>query len=764
MTYASALAAGKATIAKAALIIDGIPVLFSTHSGITMNTSTVFQNGPASLTSVGAIIEPPQIDGQTLNSDTLIVEPGGCKVTLRKNVAWDKYFQPRRPYTVLIGGCAFDDAGFDVASNASTAFAAGSLAFVDRETMLVGSLTGSTYLNVTRKYACLTSSRGAAAHASGAYVSPYPRSMLGRTAELHVWASDTDSTRLRLLVLKHVQLDNERGVWSLTFEDGMGMFDRNVAVGFEETAVLGISLTNGATPVYTIAVSDTEQFTSAADNGAVMIRYGDRAFIGDIASYSGSDPQVSAAAFGSVNNTEAYFNIFGNVSMEDNLTAKRVYVLRGPPMVSMLKVLLSDGGTHANSATYDEFFGITTTDENYAYTLTTPTLEKRMGAAIPAGCLNLTTTGDGLLNPLVLGDTASGFCYVLGGEDTTSLLDVMRQVALALQGFWYMNADGKLSFKRLAGTYSFNTIDAALTETNILRFSPLDCVNDETEVVQSVTIKCNYDPGAGKTLGTVNAYYPRAYEAYRSVARKMEMETHSLVISYTGMVVPLYCLAYGIQPATLADLRARFDRMFYRRQNGLLKYTLELPWKYHTLTPGSLVTITHSGLEAMDGSTLNGQTFLVSGISKIDMETGAVTIAVEETWSGKPVSPTCKVASYAAGVITLTVSDKYGSGATPSSWFAVGWKLRLLDYSVSPPFSAASPVLTVTAVSGATVTVTGMGAFAPAAGDILVQAQYDDSNSTATNTAQIVSQRGHVFGADANWRLGASDVEADKWG
>ena len=70
----------------------------------------------------------------------------------------------------------------------------------------------------------------------------------------------------------------------------------------------------------------------------------------------------------------------------------------------------------------------------------------------------------------------------------------------------------------------------------------------------------------------------------------------------------------------------------------------------------------------------------------------------------------------------------------------------------------------MTVVTSSTVTVTGVVGFTPAAGDILVQAQYDDADNTTTNAAQLVAQRGHVFGSDANWRLGASDVEADKWG
>jgi len=93
----------------------------------------------------------------------------------------------------------------------------------------------------------------------------------------------------------------------------------------------------------------------------------------------------------------------------------------------------------------------------------------------------------------------------------------------------------------------------------------------------------------------------------------------------------------------------------------------------------------------------------------------------------------------------------------------VGWKCRILDKSATPPFSTASGVLTVAAVTDTTVQFTGTVGFTPAAGDILVQAQYDNADSTVQNTSSY-AQRDYAFQADANARLGSSDAQADEWG
>jgi hypothetical protein len=55
------------------------------------------------------------------------------------------------------------------------------------------------------------------------------------------------------------------------------------------------------------------------------------------------------------------------------------------------------------------------------------------------------------------------------------------------------------------------------------------------------------------------------------------------------------------------------------------------------------------------------------------------------------------------------------------------------------------------------------GGAAPAAGDIIVQAQYDDADNTTANAQQSIAQRGHAFQGDDNFRLGTADDTAHEW-
>lgn len=773
MSYTSALQVGKSTRAHACLVIDGIPVLFGTRSGLTLDTTSVFINGPTSLTSAAAMLEVPTLDGQKLNFDSLVVEPGGAKVVLRRSPAWDKYFQSRRPGTRLtqaLNGTQISS--FSVASNST--ITAGQVAYIDRECVLVDALDGPQGIElVSRQYCTLVTNRESTLHTIGSFVSPVPPSLIGRSAELHVWSSETDSTLLRRLILKHVQPDNARGVWELSFEDCMALYDKKVASGYDAAVVKRTAYNNSSSnPTVTIDVNDDPQFapTVGGVDGAVMVRHGGYAFIGDIASYDGNNPQVSMLEFAGVTGPQGgspYFSLFVNSNIDDDTTARRVYVLTGNPMTALLRVLLSDRGDGDNSATYDVLHGVTASGTGGGDALSAYETERRMGAAIPSAMLNLSTSGDGLLNPSVLNEATSGFAYVLGHDGEESLLELMRDVAIHHQGFFYNNNEGKLSFKRLAGTYPSTTVDAALTETNVLRISSLVSVNDETEVVHTIGVDCNYDPGNSKFLGKVNVRYARTHELYKDSGRELIVKCRAFMVQEPQLSLPLYAYAYGVAPTTLADLISRFNRQFYRRQSGVRKVKVSVPWRYSTLVPGSVVTLTHSGYDALNGSAFTGEKMLVTAVDKLDIATGVVDLQLEEVWTGKPVCPAGRVSSWSGGppqVATLTSSSKYGGGAIPGDYFAVGDKVRIFDYSASPPFSTASAVLTVSAKTSTTVTVTGVVGFTPAAGDVLVYAQYDDADNTADNVAESISQREHAFLSDAGWTLGTSVVSFDFYG
>jgi hypothetical protein len=223
---------------------------------------------------------------------------------------------------------------------------------------------------------------------------------------------------------------------------------------------------------------------------------------------------------------------------------------------------------------------------------------------------------------------------------------------------------------------------------------------------------------------------------------------------------------YSVMPADLSALVARTNKVLWRRQNGLRTYKLTIPFRFVTLKPGDVVQVTCANLKAFDGGSLDGQALEVTSTSGFSLaDPSSVTIEVTDTWVSKSLSPTGVVASWSGGTntVTLTTSHRFGGASTPGRQFAAGWKVLLLDASVSPPFSTVSAVLTVASVADATVTFTGAPSFTPAAGDLLIQAQYDNADNTTANTRSL-AQRDHAFVADNNGRLGTSDANADEWG
>jgi len=754
------------------LVIDGIPVLFGTMSGLVQTDCGFIDSVPASLTSVDALVlDSVQVEGNKLNYDTMMVMPGAASMRLRSSSTWDKFFERRRtPKTRLTALMSPTTQTASVGS--SSGFVEEDVCYVDRECILIGTVSAGQLgtADNTRNYAGID--HRAAAHQIGSVVSASPRSLLGKAANLYLWTDEVSPpTFLRRLVLAKVEWDGASNTWDLSFNDAMSLLDKKLCVGFDGDAVSSIALVGSNQKIqFGYDSNDITQWldTAGADNGALLVTGGDGYLLSPILSYSGGQlPQVSA---------DAAYSEFGDLFQGDSNTSavgvadaglhmRRVTLLTDTPMVCALKAMLSEHGDGNNHATYDVLYGYTS-----AYTggsgdvLAVNRPEVRMGAGIPASLLNLTTTSPGLLEPGLLAETTDGWQCLLGDKGPEDLLTLLEEVGWADRGQWFFNAAGKLSFKRSSAVYAFTSVAATLDETDILVGSSLKAVDDETEVIHSVKLKLNKEP-AGDFMGEVNLIYPRTAETFRDIGRTLEQERKHLVVALPSEPASLRMTSTSQLPGSLEGLRARYDRQFFRRQNGLRKYSLTLPIRFYALTPGDVVTVTHERLKSFDGSTVTAQTFEVTSTGSLDFKAGTMTVEVTETWNGKPLSPTAKVSAWDAGTKTFTfaTNSKYGGGTTPGAYFEAGWKVRCFDASASPQFSTASAVLTVVDATDTTMTVDAAPAFAPAAGDIVVQAQYDDADNTSVNPAQAIAQRGHAFQADDNFRLGTANDAAHEW-
>lgn len=771
MTYASALALGQNVNAEIGLIISGIPVLFGSKADMVLTTSSIFQSGaPASLTSNDALVrDSVGVSGLELDYKMLMVPPGGGQLRIRSGT-WDRYFERRRVVATGVTKARLTaqltGAATSCTTSAPGAWSVGDVIHVDREAIYVGSLTSSDPATLTRNYAGLVGTKPAI-HQAGAVVSKSPRALMGKLAELRMWVSDTDSALLRRLVVSNVTRDPEKGDWVVTFKDAMELFDRVIAKGVRGDTLVQIVPNGSNAELQKAGGTWSAEWGSGAGvaNGDVLVRSGDNYVLAPVQSFTASnDPVVSWEV--RVQSFLDTLGLYNNVASE-GVEMRRVYVLTGSPMVAMLKVLLSDRGDGNNHATYDVLYGRTSTGTGAGDALGAGEEEVRYGAAVPAALLDLTTlTGTDLLRDPGIGT----FVWVVGADGEERLLDMMAEVAWHLQGFWFINSSGLLSFKRLSSVYASTTVAATLTEDQILRASPLTAADDETEVVTAIQLKCNWDHGAKEFLGTVNLNYPRTAETYRDVGQVMELERKSLQVKLLMGGGNPAGDALGSVSSSLTDVQFALNRYFFRRQNGLRKWSLLLPISFHQLQPGDVLSVTHEAMPDFAGNGLTAQKVEITKQGALDLKRGTVLFEVTETWSAKVISVTGKISSI-AGVgpytITLATNSKYGGGTTPARQFAAGWKLKILDQSASPPFSAESGTMTVSSISSDTVlVVTGTLGIVPAAGDILVQAAYATADNTTANASQGVDQRGHAFQGTTGYALGTGTppAQADEWG
>lgn len=757
MTYATDLTAGQAFNGEMTLLIDGIPVLFGTSAGLVLSSASLFTSGlPASMTSVEAILKDSvAVEGGELNLDMMMVLPGGGSLELVPipGNTWERYFERRRGRTKL--QTLVSASAITITVYSTSAFTSASMVFCDRETMTNDGIGGQD-IDVTRNYAGLLGTE-AAIHQAGAVVSVSPVSLKNRMGELRMWSNTLNNTLLRRIRIKDVHWTGHS--WAIAFDDAMAMLDKQIAVGFQPARVEGFTVQGDESILLSLHDNDFWSYDSG-DLGQILLTGNDMAAVLDVTADGATGPQVAPnAIFQAVAGFAGSTFRFG----EDAPMATRVYRFTGSPMKAALKMLTSVRGDGDNG-TYDVLYGLTAEGGGTGDALTNSRVEKRMGAAIPEALLSSNLTSAKLLRDV------PGWCYLLG-DHPVNIRDVLEEVGHALQGFWYWDADGKLNFKQISAAFPTTTVAAALDENVITQGTSLQAVDDESEVVNAITIKCNWDPQSEEFLGVVNLQYPRTAEVFRDIGRTITVERKGLLIDLPDSGGDLVVAGNSFLPGGLPGLVSEQNRVFFRRQFGTRKYSVTLPWRYHTLTPGDIVTIEHSALKAFDGSTLTASTckFEIISTGSLDLKRGTVTFSVAETWTGKPVSPTAEAVTgggspWDAGTKTLTLqtSSKFGGGATPGRYFAVGWKIRIFDYSATPVFSTASAVLTITAVGDTSLTFDAAPAFTPDDKDIVVQALYADSDNTTTNSAETVDQRGHFF-LGAATGLGATPDAPHEW-
>jgi hypothetical protein len=538
-------------------------------------------------------------------------------------------------------------------------------------------------------------------------------------------------------------------VWRLQFSDTSKLLDRKIATGFKGTAVSSLTNVNG----FEITLEDTREFTTATDNGSMIGWTEDgTVLVDEIGGYDSSALVV-------------YGQSWNAIDWQSITKLRRCYVFTGSPMLAALKVLLSDrglgSGSGTNHTTYDVLFGITSSSASASRRVEAGQVECRFGAAIPAALIDTDTLTGALLHR-----QAPGFFYVLGANGEENLLDFLEEVAWFLGGFWYTNADGKISFRLFSASDAYGITATTVNESHLLTSTPAVSVDDESTALHTVSIKCNFDHVANEFAGSVAVINEGTRELYRDTAGTLEIERRGLIVDLPGQSAAQVVgpFATAPQPASMDAIRSTLDRALYRTAYGQRRYTLHLPWGFHQLLPGSRVSVTASFLHDMAGNTLSGT---VLDVVRIDIDASPsamapVVVQAVDSWASKRVAPTVEIASIAGAVVTLEATSKWHAGSTPARWFAAGWRCKVFDLSVSPPFSASEAVVISSIDSDTQLTLTGSPTLAVDAGDILTLDTYDSDDTHVANAAQSLNQHNYGHQADANELLDKDF--SDKWG
>ncbi len=765
MTYASAIATGNVNQIEATLIIDGIPILFATNGGTTVTTSGWFNAGPSSMVTVDAIERGSlSLEGGTLDFDQMMVPPAGGSIVIRGSLLWDKYFERRRAPSTRLITAVNSGASTTFSVESSSGFSTGTVLFCDRETCTINGVSSpGTLSSLNRNHYQLKTSKESA-HQIGAAVSNSPPSILGRWAELRFHVGD-QSYLERRMIIDSIKRKGVTGNWEITFRDMMSVVDRQIGNGWTDLKIDTFAWTNTddtpAQALLGLTTYEADDLPQTYNNGMhVIVRYGDNGSecaIGEVHWVLGSTFYLRVDN-ASMNNLRDWLNAGSNaVGFRGSATMSVVYRLDGNPATDILRVLLSEKGDGYVDSNYDNLIGETISG-GLTSPLTYGVQERRFGAGLPLELVDV----DAFEDPAFSARTMDGWCYWLGSGGPENLRDFLEEAAWAARGYICIR-NGKISIKPITGISAVGGTDDSATDSELIRNDGnADSIDDESEIVNQVDIKCNLDVPSDQLIGAVTLKDMRLWDTYKDTAKPISLERRGLVVDdpRTGLVPGSQ--PWGI-PASINTLTQRMDRILARRMRGVRKYTLTLPFKYHLLQPGDTITVTSVTLPDFAGGTLSAQALEIVSTGGIDFERGLVTFQAYDTWSTYAISPTSVVDSWLVATATLETSHRYGGGTTPgTSLWGVGWKVRILDASSLPPFSTKSGALVISGTTATTVTFTGVVGFTPAAGDLLIQDTYD----TSDNTTEVdgADQRDHVFLADDNGRIGSGNVVAYTYG
>jgi len=698
------------------IAFDGIASTISTHASIAG--------------SLPVMLKPPGGSGESLDRARSLIMPGGFSVEIAATDDTNLYFARRgglegtlknsRAATIL-----------DIEFNEGTIYPAESVIYIEKESIVLGVISGGVYTGCTRAY---KGSEGQD-HGAGMIASDRPRYWMGRRAKLYAVDLETGHFEVIRTGILSSSPRFTNGVYQLQFVDMQREFNRKVYVGWKSQTAQIIEA--NSTPTlrdFTIDVPDIREFSLTADSH-VKITFGNSFAIIKIRPVQISaanstvifnlkntaNPQGDLIGWGGeVEDKDDVCSFFGDIPESPEVSVRTVGYVRGSPAICALMIMTSRNGNLKNGG-YDLLPGSTV-----AASLTTGDMTpKRIGAGLPQDWIDFASWED----------YAEGESIVMILDEPTTVLDFLEETVWLIGGYVYINSDGKIAFKKYEPAVPQGAL-ATYGENDVIQMART-IVDDESEIIAAGTIECDWNYALQKYMRTIEAHWTTTFQTYGEGRSQIKFASKSVrTIDSNAQTNLSSSVVNELQLVTM------MDRIYSRTKDGVEKIKISVPWKYSNLfKAGYVFKYTDSTLPSAGTVGFSSKQFEVVGVNA-NYEAGRVEIEAEEQPRGWLVAPAGYVDSYDGGTLIVTFD-------------LTGEESLLFDADPGLDFIEDCKVITITFAAAPTV--------APASGDIIV---LDASVNTGNTNSIGADVEDHLFCSSSATHppviLGGS-VVGNKW-
>lgn len=704
---------------------DGIETSISTHASISG--------------AISSLVRPPDGSGTSLDRSRSLVMPGGFAAECFGNQQMISYFARRGGTTATLEE-GIETTTTTLRLNEGTIFSPGSTIYVEKETIILGSISAGEYTGCFRG----SYKSELQAHSGGAIASDRPRYWLGRRAKLYAVDLETMNEKAIRTGILSASPRFSNGVYQLSFVDMQREFNRKIFTGYQsQNGTIENVVSSNVEQNFDVKVSDIRQFSTTAD-GHVKINFGNSFAVFKIRPVQVSVANSSVKLIlrtlggwesdllgygGEVNSDDEIVSYFNSVPDTPEISIQSVGFVRGSPALCALMVTTSRNGDVQNGG-FDLLPGTSAAIDPAA----TDLRPRRIGAGISQGWVDFASWEE----------YAEGESIVVLIDKTMSLIDFLEEIVFLLGGYVYINDDGRISFKKYLPAIPQKLSIDSYDEGEIINMAR-SIVDDESEVVSSALVEVDYDFASNKYMKTIEVAWASTWQTYGEGRSQIKISSRWLRTADSRLNTNLASSIVSEE-----DIVRMMDRVFARTSDGVLKIKISVPFKFSDLfRPGYIFKFSDSTLPSEGAIGFSNKQFEVVGINP-NYQNGRVEVEAEEQPRGWLVAPAAFVDTYDAGTITaafvLTGDEKLLFDSDPGFDFIEDCKVIIYQAAAVPSFST-SGVGVVSSTGVDSVTFSAAPTVVPAPGDLIVM---DISVNTGNTNSTGADVEDHLFNADSS--------------